>query len=71
MDRALELQEVDTPTVSRQSARAALKTAVKSPPQQKTGETKTADIAYQFRKGSTGLCRKKSYIDLVNPFARP
>ena len=38
---------------------------------QRTDETKTIDIVYRFRKGSTGSCRKKSYIHLVNPFARP
>jgi hypothetical protein len=38
---------------------------------QKTDETKTIDIVYQFRKGSAGSCRKKSYIGLVNPSARP
>jgi len=38
---------------------------------QNTDETKTIDIVYQFRKGITGSCRKKSYIDLVNPVAGP
>ena len=35
---------------------------------QKTDGTKAIDSSHPFRKGSASTCRKKSYIDFVNPF---